>query len=131
MTLTNEVLKEYINTFVVSYLDGLVDYSRTQQQRSQHLRLLPEILRQEKLYANPSKCTFDAGSVQYLGRYLTSDGVSVDPQRVKGNRDYSTSIVKVQVQLFLGLVRYYKRLIQNCSKFANHLTVPIRSVPLK
>lgn len=105
------------------YPADILVYSKAQQQHFQHVRLVPEKQRQENFYANLSSCSFGAGFVEYLSHHLTSDGDIADPQKVNVIGDWPTLKTKAEVQLFLGFVSYYTKLIRKCSKSAKPLTV--------
>ena len=58
-TLMNQILRPYIDKFVLVYLDDILVYSNSEEEHLEHLRLVLEALRKHKLYARPKKCTFD------------------------------------------------------------------------
>lgn len=97
MILSNEVLEQYIDKFVVVYLDETLVSSKKQQQNSQRVRVVSESLPQEKIYASLCKWTLCAEFVAYLGHHLTDDGVGVDPQKGKAARDWPVSKTEVEV----------------------------------
>ena len=45
------VFHEYLNSFVIVFIDGILIYSRTKEDHEQHLRLTLQVLRQHQLYA--------------------------------------------------------------------------------
>ena len=57
-TLINQVLRDFLDQFVVVYLDDIVIYSNTLEDHHEHLRKVLIRLRKHELYAKPSKCSF-------------------------------------------------------------------------
>ena len=58
MDLMNRVCRPYLDKFVIVFIDDILIYSRSKEEHGQHLRLIQELLRNEKLYAKFSKCEF-------------------------------------------------------------------------
>jgi len=58
-------------TFVVVYLDDICVFSKNYNEHLKHLRIIFEVLRQNKLYANPVKCTFAAEQIEFLGHIIS------------------------------------------------------------
>jgi hypothetical protein len=58
MCLMNEVFKEYLDKFVIFFLDDILIYSKTEEEHEKHLRMVLQVLREHKLYAKLSKCIF-------------------------------------------------------------------------
>src|SRR3954468_22687788 len=56
--LMNYIFMEYLDKFVVVYLDDILIYSRNEEEHAEHLRLILEKLQEHKLYAKYSKCEF-------------------------------------------------------------------------
>src|SRR6185369_15205669 len=50
MTLMNDIFREYLDQFVIIYLDDILVYSRTKKEHLQHLRIVLETLKKHKLY---------------------------------------------------------------------------------
>ncbi|GJR41151.1 reverse transcriptase domain-containing protein [Tanacetum coccineum] len=48
-----------------------------------HLRIILELLRKEKLYAKFSKCNFWIRIMQFLGHLIDSQGLHVDPAKIE------------------------------------------------
>ncbi|GJQ91375.1 putative reverse transcriptase domain-containing protein [Tanacetum coccineum] len=93
MDLMNRVCRPYLDKFVIVFIDDILIYSKTQEEHVEHLRLVLELLKKEKLYAKFSKCEFWLREVQFLRHVIN------------------------------GLARYYCRFIENFSKIAKSLTI--------
>ncbi|GKA75904.1 putative reverse transcriptase domain-containing protein [Tanacetum coccineum] len=58
MDLMNRVYRPYLDKFMIVFIDDILIYSKTQEEHVEHLRLVFELLKKEKLYAKFSKCKF-------------------------------------------------------------------------
>jgi hypothetical protein len=56
--LMNKVFMEYLDMFVVVFIDGILVYSRSEEELEEHLHLALQKLREHRLYAKLSKCEF-------------------------------------------------------------------------
>jgi hypothetical protein len=83
MYLMNKVFMEYLDRFVVVFIDDILVFSKTMEEHEEHLRLVLEKLRSNQLYAKFSKCEFWLTEVAFLGHIISAGGVLVDPGKVK------------------------------------------------
>jgi hypothetical protein len=83
MNLMNKVFMEYLDRFIVVFIDDILIFSKTIEEHEEHLRLVLEKLRSNQLYAKFSKCEFWLTEVAFLGHVIFAGGVSVDPGKVK------------------------------------------------
>jgi hypothetical protein len=58
MYLMNKVFMEYLDKFVVVFIDGVLIYSETKEKQEEHLRLVLEKLKANQFYAKFRKCEF-------------------------------------------------------------------------
>jgi hypothetical protein len=78
--LMNYIFMDYLDKFVVVYLDNILVYSKNEEEHAEHLRLVLEKLREHQLYAKFSKCEFWLPEVTYLGHVISKDGIAVNPE---------------------------------------------------
>ncbi|GJS18386.1 putative reverse transcriptase domain-containing protein [Tanacetum coccineum] len=76
-------LRTYLDKFVIVFIDDILIYSKTQEEHVEHLRLVLELLKKEKLYAKFSKCEFWLREVQFLGHVINGNGIHVDPSKIE------------------------------------------------
>ncbi|WVZ75861.1 LOW QUALITY PROTEIN: hypothetical protein U9M48_023885 [Paspalum notatum var. saurae] len=119
MNLMNKVFMEYLDKFVVVFIDDILIYSKTEEEHEEHLRLM---LREHKLYAKLSKCEFWLDQVPFLGHVVSKGGIMVDPSKISSVMDWKVPEVVKEVRGFLGLVGYYRRFIASFSKIAKPMT---------
>ncbi|TYK21848.1 ty3-gypsy retrotransposon protein [Cucumis melo var. makuwa] len=83
MDLMNRVFREFLDTFVIVFIDDILIYSKTEAEHEEHLRMVLETLRANKLYAKFSKCEFWLKQVSFLGHVVSKTGVSADPAKIE------------------------------------------------
>ncbi|GJV41860.1 reverse transcriptase domain-containing protein [Tanacetum coccineum] len=122
MDLMNRVCKPYLDKFVIVFIDDILIYSRNKEEHANHLRIILELLRKEKLYAKFSKCDFWIHIVQFLGHLIDNQGLHVDPAKIEAVKNWTSPTTPTEVRQFLGLAGYYRRFIEGFSKIAKPLT---------
>jgi hypothetical protein len=120
--LMNKAFMEYLDKFVVVFIDDIVVFSKTMEEHEEHLRLVLEKLRSNQLYAKFSKCEFWLTEVTFLGHIISARGVSVDPGKVKDVLNWMPPTTVSKIWSFLGLAGYYRRFIKDFSKIAKPMT---------
>ena len=83
MELMNRVFHDYLDKFIIVFIDDILVYSKTREDHETHLRLALERLQSEKLYAKFSKCEFWLDRVMFLGHIVSEEGVAVDPAKIE------------------------------------------------
>jgi hypothetical protein len=122
MYLTNKVFMEYLDKFVVVFINDILVYSRTEEEHEEQLRLALQKLREHRLYAELSKCEFWMKQVAFLGHVISKGGISMDPSKVQDVLSWNAPTSVGDIQSFLGLAGYYRRFIEGFLKISKPMT---------
>ncbi|GJV46856.1 putative reverse transcriptase domain-containing protein [Tanacetum coccineum] len=90
MDLMNRVCKPYLDKFVIVFIDDILIYSHNKEEHANHLRIILELLKKEKLYAKFSKCDFWIHIVQFLRHLIDSQGLHVDPAKIEAVKNWTS-----------------------------------------
>lgn len=121
-SLINEAIREYLDDFSTAYLDDILCYSQTREEHVQHVRKILQRMRDFKLQLDIRKCRFIAIEVKYLGMYISTEGLRMDPIKVEAITEWQAPTCVRDVQSFLGFANFYRRFVQGFSKLAAPLT---------
>ena len=122
MDLMHRVFHQYLDKFVVIFIDDILVYSKNEDDHEQHLRIVLETLQHHKLYAKFSKCEFWLSEVAFLGHIISSEGLAVDPSKIEAILNWKRPESTTEVRSFLGLAGYYRKFVKDYSKIAGPLS---------
>ncbi|KAL5583355.1 hypothetical protein UlMin_015797 [Ulmus minor] len=101
MDLMNRVFKEFLDRFVIVFIDDILVYSKSAEEHEEHLRLILQTLRDHQLFAKFKK---------------------LDPSKVEAVKNWKPPSNASEVRSFLGLAGYYRRFVEGFSRIAMPLT---------
>ena len=81
--LMNDVMFDYLDAFVVVYLDDIVVYSQTINEHDMHLKKVFQRLREHKLYVKQEKCVFAWEQITFLGQKISEGQIRMDERKVQ------------------------------------------------
>jgi hypothetical protein len=122
MYLMNKVFMEYLDKFVVVFIDDILIFFKNKKEHDEHLRLVLQKLRENQLYTKLNKCKFWLKEVSFLGHIISEGGISIDPSNVKDVLSWNTPQNVSDIRSFLGPVGYYRRFIEGFSKISKPMT---------
>ena len=117
----HKALGGLLDSVCVVYLDDILIYSKDEESHVRHVREVLKRLREWSLYAKVSKCAFHTTKIDFLGFIVTTEGVVMDPERVRAIKEWDEPGSFRAIQVFLGFANFYRRFIENYSKIAGPL----------
>jgi glutaredoxin-related protein len=118
----NSVFMDYLDQFVVVFIDDILVYSQNAQEHEEHLRKVLQRLQDCQLYAKLSKCEFWNSEVLFLGQIINWDGLVVDPKKVAVILDWKAPKDVWGIKSFIRMADYYRRFFEGFSKIARPMT---------
>ena len=94
----NGVFKEYLEKFVIVFLDDILIYFKSKEEHEQHLIMVLQVLIDQILYAKLSKCIFYQKKIHYLGHIISTTWIEPDPKKIEAIRGWQTpkNVTKVR-----------------------------------
>ena len=106
---------------MVVFIDDILVYSSSHLEHEQHLRVVLQTLKENKLYAKLDKSEFWLKEVVFLGHVISAGGIFVDPKKVEVVLKWERPTNVIEIGSFLGLAGYYRRFIEGFSTKASPL----------
>jgi hypothetical protein len=122
MNLMNIVFMDYLDKFLVVFMDDILIYSQSEEEHVDHLRMVLQRLREHQLYAKLSKCEFCIDEVLFLGHIINKDGLAMDPKKVADILKWKAPTDAREMKSFIGMAGYYRRFIEGFSKIVKPMT---------
>ncbi|GBG70531.1 hypothetical protein CBR_g6659 [Chara braunii] len=119
--MTNE-FRAMLDRFMLVYLDDILVYSLTLEDHLGNLRQVLETLCRAKYKTNRDKCEFVKQELEYLGHFVTPEGISLLSDKIQAIQEWPEPQNVTDVRSFLGLAGYYQRFIKGYLKIAAHLS---------
>jgi hypothetical protein len=122
MYMMNKVFMEYLDKFVMVFIDDILVYSKSEEEHEGHHRLVLQNLWDHKLYAKLRKCEFWLKQVSFLGHVISKGGIFIDPSKVQDVLSWKAPTSVSDIQSLLGLAWYYQRFIEVFLKISKPMT---------
>jgi hypothetical protein len=107
MNLMNSVFMDYLDKFVVVFIDDMLIYSQSEEEHAGHLRMVLQRFREHHMYAKLSKCEFWIDEVLLLGQIINKEGLVVDLKKVADILNWKAPTDARGLKSFIGMAGYY------------------------
>jgi transposase InsO family protein len=112
--------------FLSVFIDEFFIFSPDYSTHLDHLSQVFTRLRNANLTLHPSKCTFGAQTIKFLGFIVSKNGLQPDPKKVEAIRTFPAPSNQKQLRSFLGIVNFYRRFLTSFSQTCFPLTQLLR-----
>jgi hypothetical protein len=103
----NDVFHEYLDDFMVCYIDDIFIFSKNMAEHEHHVHIVLEKLQKVGLYVKLEKCGFHQFEVEVLDYIISRNGVHMDLHKVQTIVDWATLGFVRDVQCFFGFANFY------------------------
>ncbi len=120
--LINDMLREYLNDFTITYLDNILIYSDDLKMHHSHVHKVLKKLNERTLYVKKSKSRFKTKEIEFLDYIIQFEQIKKNSRKMNAVRNWPLSKQVKKVQAFLRLMNYYQKFVPNYTKIAEPLT---------
>jgi transposase InsO family protein len=114
----DRIIKPEYRSFIQTYIDDIILYSKTFSEHIKHISVLHQILRENKLTVKLSKCHFSQNSVKFLGHVLSEGIIKPNPEKIEAIEKWQLPKDSSAVRSFLGAVGWYRKFIPHFAELA-------------
>ena len=118
MRVINDLLRPFLDEFVIVYLDDIFIFRKSREEHVMHVNKVLDALRKEQLFLKMSKCEFGKNYLVYLGHIVGGGELKIDPSKVDFIVNFPTPKSVKEVTSFLGATQYWRKFIANFSSIA-------------
>jgi len=106
MRVMNDVLRPFLDDFVIVYLNDILIFRKTWEEHLKHVKQTLDVLKRKTLYIKLSKCEFGKTSLDYLEHIVGDGELKIDPSKVVAIINWTKTKFATEVRIFLGAAQY-------------------------
>ena len=111
----NQALREYMNIFILTYLDDIVVFSKRHEDYTEYVWMVLQKLQKFKLYIKLLKCVFNATEINFLSFIVNWTGIVIKSSKINSVTTWPVSRTFREIQVFFGFANFYQRFIDGFS----------------
>ena len=112
--------------FLKVFLDDILIFSNNEDEHSNHITQVLNILKDNNLTIGFEKSTFFAKEVKYLGHIISENGIKPDIERIKDLKGFNSPRNKKQLQKLIGTINWFRPFINNLSNKLSPITKKLK-----
>ncbi len=109
----NNVLRQYLNRFVIAYLNDIMIYLNILKEHVNHVFKILKCLNKRNLHLKSKKCEFHQKEIDFLKFVVERHEVRINLEKLRAIKEWKLFINVKEVQSFLGFINYNKKFIKN------------------
>lgn len=118
----NQVFKPLLRKCVLVFFYDILVYSKSHEEYFTHLQMVFDLMQANEMFVKGSKCDFAVDKIEYLGHFISKEGVQTDPSKVSAIDSWPVPVNAKEVRSFLGLAGYYKKFVRNFAVISRPLS---------
>ena len=79
----NDILREYLDVFVITYLNNILIYSKTLKKHVKHIQKILTCLIKKNLQLKSKKCEFHKKKIDFLKFIVEKHNIKIDFTKLK------------------------------------------------
>ncbi len=94
---------------VICHMDDILVWGKDREEHDKCLKVVLERIRDSGMTLNKEKCTFRTSKIKFLGHYIESGKVYIDPEKTAAIREIPAPKNRKELQSILGSVNFLVR----------------------
>ena len=86
----NDLLRSYLDKFVIIYLNDILIYFKNDEKHTQHIKLMIEVLCKHEFYAKLSKCNFYQKHIKFCEHIIDDGKIKMNETKFKIIKNWSS-----------------------------------------
>lgn len=123
----NKALYDYLNIFVIVYMDDVLIFSETREEHDQHIHKVLQRFREYNLRVKEEKSEFFKQEVTFLGYVIKPGSIAMEANKLQAIKEWPTPKNKKDIQSYLGFTGFYQNMTGGYAKKTVPLTDLLRN----
>ncbi|UYV69804.1 K02A2.6-like [Cordylochernes scorpioides] len=107
-------------------MDDILIHAPDPQTLEIRTRAVLQRLKENGIKLNRDKCKFQLQEIQFLGHIVTTEGIKIDPEKVRAIGEIKSPSNKQELQRLLGMVQYLSRFIPNLAEKTKNMRLLLK-----